>query len=188
MNTIQQLVFTLATSKAKKITPKMVAAVATKLGVKKNVAERAWKNYSQLDVKSENFDRRFTSGTYVGKRKPKEVVYAKNWMKTKFPHPTRVVYFKTAAKVIMEIKDTDKQVYEVLDKYRVSRTQYYNWLEELNISGKLLGHVVFDWTKFPKKDVKNVIKYCKYPDRFINYSVLDTAQLERLNTVMDEYL
>jgi len=188
MNKREQLVYTLATSKAKKITPELVIAVGNKLDITKNVALRAWKNYSQLDVKNQKFSRKYKTGDFVGARSEKDVQYAKIWAREKFPHPTRKVYFKTAAKIILEVKNTDAKVYEILDAHEVSRTQYYQWLESLTITGKLLGHKVFDWTKFPKKDIKDVIKFCKHPERFIEESILDTAQLDRLNTVMDNYL
>ena len=188
MNKLEELVYVLATSKVKKITPKMIAAEAERLGVKIGKAKRAWKNYSQLDIKNDRFSKRFKTGSYVGLLTDETRAYAKNWQKTKLPQSCRRVYFKTAAKVILEVKNTPAKVYEVLTKYDVSRAQYYKWLEELTITGKLLNHKIFDWTKFPKKDVKEIIKFTKHPERFITYTVLAAAQLERLGTVMDEYL
>ena len=188
MNTLEQLVYTLATSKAKKITSQSVNAVADKLGIDRKVAKRAWKNYSQLDVKNQKFSLRLKHGGFVGTTTVARRKSQAQWTRSNVPLKGRRVYFKTAAKIILEIKNTDAKVYEVLKANNVSRDQYYSWLQEMNISGKLLNHLVFNWAKFPKKDVKDIIKYNKYPARFIESTVLESAQLERLGTVMDNYL
>jgi len=187
MNKLQELVYTLSTSKIKKITEEIVITEATTLGIDANVAKRVWKNYAQFGVISETFDRRVITGT-TPKPTVEEKEYAKNWKRAKFPHKSRKVYFKTAAKIILAVKNTDKKVYEVLDEYKVSRTQYYAWLEELTIKGTLKGKKIFDWTQYAKKDVKEIIQYSKQPEKFIKSDVMYTAQLERLNTVMDSYL
>ena len=184
MNTLETLIFTLATSKKKKITNQMINTLADQLQVDRQKAKRAWKNYSQLDVQNERFSRRYKDGTKAGKYKQSQNV----WQQQNLILTNRKVYFKTAAKVILEVKNTDAKVFEVLKKHRIGRDQYYGWLEELTISGKLLGRKVFDWTQYPKKDVKEVIRFAKYPERFIEHPVLEVAKLDRLNTVLDEYL
>ena len=184
MNTLQTLVYTLATSKSKKITNTMINNVADKLGISRDKARRAWKNYSQLDVKNERFSRSFKDGSKVGRYRQTQAV----WARANLVSTSRRVYFKTAAKVILEVKNTDQKVFEVLKKYNIGVQQYYSWLEELNISRKLLGRTVFDWTQYPKKDVKEVIRFAKHPEKFIEFDVLDVAKLDRLNTVLDEYL
>jgi hypothetical protein len=184
MNKLETLIFTLATSKIKKITNKVVNEFADTLGIDRAKARRAWKNYSQLDVQNKKFSRKFKDGKNVGKYKPSY----NTWQKENLVLKNRKVYFKTAAKVILEIKNTKAKVFEVLKKYNIGRDQYYSWLEELQISGKLLGRKIFDWTQYPKKDVKEIIRFAKHPERFIEYPLFDVAKLNRLNTVLDEYL
>jgi hypothetical protein len=184
MNKLETLVFSLATSKSKKITAEMINKAADDLNVDRKVAHRAWKNYSQLDVQNERFSRRFKDGKNVGKYKKTRNL----WQRKNMVLNSRRVYFKTAAKVILEIKNTNAKVFEVLKKYNIGRDQYYGWLEDLTISGKLLGRKIFDWTQYPKKDVKEIIRFAKYPERFIEHSIMEIAKLDRLNTVLDEYL
>lgn len=184
MDTLQELVFNLATSKKKTIDTKTINEAADKLNISRSRAQRAWKNYSQLDVKNEKFSRRYKDGSNVGKYTKVQSI----WQKENVVTVSRKVYFKTAAKIILQIKNTDAKVFEVLKSYRIPKTQYYEWLEELNISGRLLGRTIFDWTQYPKKDVKEVIRFSKYPEKYIGRNVLETAQLNRLSTVLDEYL
>jgi hypothetical protein len=166
---------------AKKVTPRILKAEATKQGIKYEVMRRAWFNFVQFGI----IDRRGT-----GRLKPSQKLALKE-RNAKYFSGAKVrknVTPMEACAVIRDYAFTEIKAVNLFKKHGVTKDQFYSWLKELEVTGEVLGKTIFDVTKYLKPDVKKVIEYSKYPWRFEKTEPVVIAQYKRILTVLKEYL
>jgi transposase-like protein len=175
--------YNLATSGVKKITTEMIATEAIKQGLSFDQMNLAWKNYVQfdrVDLRSKNLDSLRTEEQKVQLMKHNSLYFEGN-KRQNFSD-------EQIANVIKEYTFTDIKVVKLLDKYKLDAHQFYEWIRELNVSGKIGNKQVLNPSKYSKTNLKVVIRYSKKPHLFKNKSKLEVAKLERVKTVLAKYL
>ena len=79
----------------------------------------------------------------------------------------------------------------MVSKHKISEKTYYKWIYEMNTKGTLLGRTIFDYTKYSKKNIKDVIIYCKPKQtgkRYPKVKNINTDYAEYLGRVLKQYL
>lgn len=165
----------------KKITEDHIIEAAKKYNIPLRSAKKAWKIFQE------------TGGKKVDKRgsgsKPRILMTA-----TIKPLYTkkRVVTADEAAEAILEYMTTDIKSIELCNQYRITPEQFYNWINELQVSGTLLGRKVLNHNKYAKIEILDVIRISKRPNTtkksIIALTELERAAYERVGTVLKKYL
>lgn len=151
----------------KKINKEDIQKVANEIGVSFNVMENAWNNFQQSGGKL--VDRRSTTGSGTIKMTP--TVVCKN--------RSRGVSPETAGDILREYMTGVLSSRQICNKHNISVHQLYNWIQELNVHGTLLGKKVLDPKKYAKIEVKDVIYFRKNPET-TRKSIASLTEAERL--------
>ena len=98
----------------------------------------------------------------------------------------------TAGNIIKEYMSSDLNSREIANKYNISLNQFYSWIHELTISGKLLGRTVLKPSKYDKLPVIDVIWLRKKPHStrksIKRLSTLKRQCYQRVADVLEAYL
>lgn len=144
-----RICLTLVNLNKKKIKSEDISAVATMFGVKYDIAYRAFRNYVQFGTP----DLRSTTGYGTIKMTPKIIAKRTGFNKNIDAH--------TAATAILDYMNSNLTSREICNKYDMSVKQFYGYIRELNISGKLMGHKVLGYNEYAKNDVLAAIRWRK---------------------------
>lgn len=144
-------------------------------------AKRAWLNF--VETGGKYTDRRKTTGNGTIIMTPTVEAF----------YPKRTIKRKTAAKIILEyLNSNDLNSRELCNKYKISLTQFYDLLHELNVSGTIMGKEILDPKKYAKIDVKDAIWFTKYPatrrKSITSLTPFEKVALVRVSQVLDKYL
>lgn len=165
---------------AKKVTDSHIISAAEKFDVPVATARRAWKTFQE-------------TGGIVDKRGVKKNNTPFCERKT-FPIYTkmRTVLPKDAASAILEYMTTKKKSVEICNEYKVVPHQFYEWINEIQVKGTLLGKPVLNHKKYAKIEVLDAIRIVKFPNTckksITELNDLERAAYERVGTVLQKYL
>lgn len=157
----------LVNMKKKKIERSDIISVAQEIGISTATMENAWRVFQESGGK--RVDNRSTTGS--GSLSFKRNFICKN--------KTRKVTAEEAGDIIREYMTTSIHAAEICNKHNISYYQFYTWLHELNVSGKLLGKKVLNHSKYAKIEIKDVIRLNKRPNT-TKKSIANLSECERL--------
>ena len=173
----------LAEKTDKKITLPVIKKTADTVKMPAHILVNAWKTFQE------------TGGSYVDKRVStlKGTIKMKPTVKVANIKKNKKINAKKAAEIILEYMTSNKlNSRELCNKYNISLAQFYGWINELSVSGTLMGHMILDVTEYAKLPVVDVIWYNKYPNtqrKSIKYlTTLQRKQYSRVATVLLKYL
>jgi transposase-like protein len=149
----------------KKIEYADIKKTAEMFNLKNSVVQLSWDN----TLKFGKPDRRVKTGKYIG---------AEQFAVHTTPYyPVKDFDDETIALIVKQYIVEKKSRRYLIDKYQINSTQFYSWIDELNVSGDLGSKKNFlNWKKYLKKDVKLARK-----------SKLD-VNLKRILTVFKTYI
>lgn len=177
----EQGVVNIVDRKVKKVDDQVIRDEAKSIGLTFNILKRAWLNFAQFGA----VDLR----TKTGKSAKNTYAVQSTYNKKYFSGLSRKLLSADQAKVILkEYIFTQIKVVELLNKYELSKDQFYEIVRELNVSGTVLGSSVLNPKKYAKVDIKKVIRYSKKPHLFKGESLLVNKQYQRVLVVLDKYL
>lgn len=165
----------------KKINSQDIRVAAKVTNTSPKSIKSAWRTFQESGGKY--IDYRIT--TNKGSIKMKPTVLSE--------YPTRNVSFKEAGSIIVEyMTNSDINSRELCNNHKISVTQFYAWIRELNVSGTLLGKRVLDPKKYAKLIVKDVIWLTKRPNTqrksILALNACELAAYKRVATVLLKYL
>lgn len=172
----------LVASKRKKIKEKDIRTAALELCIPYSIASRAWQNFVE---NSGIIDKRKKSNINFS---PKERIPVKNKPYTK----SREVSKEEAAKILLEFMTPGTSTTELSNKYKVSIRQIYDWIHEIQVSGKLYNTRILNPEEYSKPELLTVIAYKKNPKskskRVLSLSDLKKMNYERVADILYQYL
>jgi transposase-like protein len=138
---------------------------AQKFNLDLSVVTLAWDN----TLKFGKPDRRVKTGKFIGAQQ-----FA---VHTTPYYPVKDFTDEEISLIVKEYIVDKKSRRYIVDKYKINSTQFYSWIDELNVSGDLGSKKNFlNWKKYLKKDIKLARKR--------NLDV----NLKRIRTVFKEYI
>lgn len=143
-----------------------------------------WCNWGQVDMRTKN-PRRTTSAAARAAVKEK---FKDSEEKMKLVHdiPERKFTSKEAGTLIIEYISYDFRICDFFLENQLNPTQYYNWIEELSITGRLLGRKIFnfdDQRKIDLLDVIHILRYEKGPKTQKLLKSMSEDELSQLNII-----
>lgn len=153
-------------------------------GLSENSAILAWNNYIQTSVP----DRRATNGGKTG-----EIKMISSYNPEDIPTKKGIKTKKEAAGIILEyMKKRELTSRDIAIKHNITVKQFYSWIKELNVSGKLLGKKILNPLKYHKCEVKDVIWLKKVPTSqrkgIRKLNILEYSFYKRTGNVLETYL
>lgn len=156
--------------KAKKINKTHIVAAAKLVGLSTDVMEKAWNNFVQTGGKS--VDKASTNS----KNAALILTPTVRLTVTK----KRVVTSKEAGKILLRyMKERNVKSRELCNEYKITMDQFYEWINELNVSGTLLGTTILNHKKYAKVNVLDAIWLYKRP-KTIRKSIKALTATEKL--------
>ena len=180
--------------KSTRISDQKMRDQAKDLGLSFEAAKKAYENVTISAVPSVDRRVKYEEGCeLLGSFESKKATYKKNAQdKCMKAHrgTSKKVTASEAAKIIIDIMNSNKRVWEVLVDNGITNNAYYNWLWELEVYGTLLGRKVLDFKKFNKHPITDMIRIKKYPNGNINKnkSMLEISNLYRVSTILENKL
>jgi len=177
-------VLNLASLNVKKVTLSHVEAEAKAQGVSKSSLFRAWLNFLQFGNPVLN-EKDLTHKNTVTQKLQK-----KAWAKTNLSGLTARALTDVEKRNLLKdyFFDTALSVTDTVKKYKITMTQFYDIVRDLNVSGKVNGKMVLNPVKYAKVDVKEVAKFNKKPHLFKGANPIHNKLLQRVSTVLKNYL
>lgn len=141
---------------AKKINKTHIVAAAKLVGLRTDVMENAWNNFVQTGGKYVDKSSKTGSGAKMMPIKRKDT-----YQVTK----ERVVMPKEAAEIILEyMRNRDINSTKLSNDNNITIRQFYKWINELNVSGTILGTTILNHKKYAKVNVLDAIWLYKRPE------------------------
>lgn len=169
----------------KKVGDKHVKAAAEKVGLKTGIMKRAWTNFVQ------------TGGKYVDKRCKYD---SKNY-KEQFAKPHEIcnvtkernITAKEAATILLRyMQERDTTSTALCNEYKITRVQFYRLINDINVTGNLLGKAILNPKKYAKVDVIDAIWLYKRPNTtrksIRNLTPTEKLAYKRVGDVLIHYL
>lgn len=169
------------------ITTKDFANVAKELKVPYGAVKLGWETFSE------------SAGTMVDRRCTADGKGIKLTLKPSVvatAHFNKNTTISEACAIIYEYMATDINSRELCNKHNISIAQFYGWIHDLNVSGRIVASdgnkLILNWNKYGKVEVKDVIWLRKKPETS-RKSILCLSQLEltaynRVADVLEMYL
>ena len=180
--------------KSTRISDEKMRQQAKDLGLSFEAAKKAYENVTISAVPSVDRRVKYEDGyTPIATLEANKAAYAQN-SRDKYMKATHGVSKNVtpseAAKIIIDVMNSDKRVWAVLVENGITYNAYYKWLWELEVYGTLLGRKVLDFKKFNKYPVVDMIRIKKYPNGSINKnkSLLEISNLYRVSTILENKL
>jgi hypothetical protein len=180
-NLKEQGVINLVDLGSKKVTTAMIRSEAKNQGLKFEVLERAWVNFTQFGV----VDLR----TKDGKAAVNAPEVQKSYNAKYFSGLTRRdLTVEESTAIVREYTFTSIKATDLVRKHLISLVQFYELIQELNVAGSIAGKMILNPRKYAKINIKEVIRFSKKPHLFKSVNLLHKKQLQRVLTVLDKYL
>jgi len=127
----------------KKIEHSDIKKASEMFNLKSSALQLAWENTLRFGKP----DRRIKTGKYIG---------AEQFAVHTTPYyPVRDFDDETIASIVKQYIVEKKSRRYLIDTYKINSTQFYSWIDELNVSGDLGSKKNFlNWKKYLKRDVK----------------------------------
>ena len=174
----------LASLQKKKITSDDILVASRQVGLTKESLANAWRTYQE------------SGGNFVDYRvKNQKYIDSEQFGKPKIiaSYNTRPITAEEAGDIILDyMKTPEINSRELSNKYKISVSQFYSWIHELEVSGRLLGKRVLEPSKYAKLNIKDVIWFYRNPNTertsIKNLNVYQKYAYRRVATVLLNYL
>lgn len=141
---------------AKKINKTHIVAAAKKVGLSVSTMERAWTNFVQTGGKFVDKDVKQSRGDYNP-----QGTYKIPCVITK----QRAITAKEAAEIILRyMNERNTKASMLCNEYKITKIQFYDLINELNVTGTLLGTKILDHKKYAKVKILDAIWLYKLPE------------------------
>lgn len=119
-----------------------------------------WLNWGQVDMRTKNPRR--TRSAIVRAAIKEKFRNSEEKMKLLRRIPVRKFTSKEAGTLIIEYINYDGRVCDFFLENQLNPNQFYNWIEEVSITGRLLGRKIFNFDDQRKIDLLTVIHIFRY--------------------------